>query len=307
MDDMSTAALQIVYDGPALQTHEMEVRDLAPALLALGDLFEEANTTLNGKKAKVSVHVKGSFKTGCFGIDLSVTQSIFQQAQDFFAGNPVTAALNIVAILGLTKGSIAGVFQLVKWVRCREITAVEVLDNGKVKIFCDADLFETEQEVLALFGNWKLRKAFQDVVHPPLEKPGIDYFAVREPNQPDFAVATRSDASAFIAPSQEEETIEETTREVSLQLVNVAFRDDHKWRFSDGQSTFHAAILDEAFLSRVESNEEHFSKGDILRVKLTEKKKLVGPNLKNEYRITEVLSHRSSGTQLRLPINRTKD
>lgn len=307
MDDMSTAALQIVYDGPALATHEMEVRDLAPALLALGELFEEANSTLNGRKTKISVHVKGSFKTGCFGIDLAVTQSILQQAQDFFAGSPVMAALNLITILGLAKGSATGVFQLVKWVRGREISAVEVMDNGKVKVFCDQDMFETEQEVIALFRNWKLRKAFQDVVYTPLEKPGIEYFAVREPNQADFAVATRSDSASFIAPAQEEEPIEESTRDVSLQLVNVAFRDDHKWRFYDGSSTFYASILDDEFLNRVENNEEHFSKGDILRVKLNEKKTLVGDNLRNEYRILKVMDHRRSGTQLRLPISGSFD
>lgn len=301
MQDMSSASFQIVYDGPALASHEMEVRDLAPALMALGDLFEEANATLNHGRAKVGVSVKGSFKTGCFAIDLACTQSLLQQAQDFFAGSPVTAALNLVGILGLAKTAGGGLISLIKWVRARPITRVEILDNGKVRIFCDSEHYDTEQEVLQLFRNWRLRKAFQDVVHAPLQKEGIEYFAVREEDG-DFAVVTRAESTYFIAPEQEEEAIEESEREASLQLVNVAFRDDNKWRFFDGASTFYATITDEDFLNRVNINDVRFAKGDLLRVRLREIKTLVGEQLRAEHIIEEVLDHRRAGIQLRLPM-----
>jgi hypothetical protein len=302
MEDMSKTSLQIVYDGPALQSHEMEVRDLAPALLALGDLFEEANATLNDGRSKVSVSVKGSFKTGCFAIDLGVTQSLIQQAQDLFAGNPVTAALNLVTILGLTGTTTKGVFQLIKWVRNRKITNVEIMSDGVVRVFCDLDHFETEEKVLALFRNWRLRKAFQDVVHKPLQRAGVDYFAVREP-QGDFAAVSEAEAENFIAPEQEEERLEENDRIASLQLVNVAFRDDNKWRFFDGSSTFYATISDETFLREVELGETRFGKGDLLKVMLREKKSMVGEQLKAEQEVIQVIEHRRAGIQLTLPIS----
>ncbi|RMV34302.1 hypothetical protein ALP12_01042 [Pseudomonas savastanoi pv. phaseolicola] len=301
MDDMSKTSLQIVYDGPALQSHEMEVRDLAPALLALGDLFEEANATLNDGRTKVSISVKGSFKTGCFAIDLGVTQSLIQQAQDLFAGNPVTAALNLVTILGLTGTTTKGVFQLIKWVRNRKITNVEIMSDGVVRIFCDEDHFETEERVLALFRNWKLRKAFQDVVHKPLQRAGIDYFAVREPHG-DFAAVSDVEADTFVAPEQEEERLEENDRIATLQLVNIAFRDENKWRFFDGSSTFYAMISDDRFLHEVEAGDTRFGKGDLLKVVLREKKSMVGEQLKAEHEVVEVIEHRRSGVQLKLPI-----
>lgn len=302
MDRMSKASLQIVYDGPSLESHEMEVRDLAPALLALGELFEEANATLNDGRTKVSVSVKGSFKTGCFAIDLGVTPSLLQQAQDLFAGAPVTAALNLVAILGLTGSATNGVFQLVKWVRNRKITRVEILSSGVVRVFCDTDHFDTEEKVLELFRNWKLRKAFQDVVHTPLQRSGVDYFAVRE-SSGDFAIATDADSAAFLAPEQEEEKLDESERVASLQLVNIAFRGENKWRFYDGASTFYASIADPEFIRLVEHGEKRFGKGDILKVRLREVKVLAGEQLKAEHQVLEVIEHRRSGTQLNLPIN----
>ncbi len=43
----------LVYDGPALQEHQMDVRALAPALLSVGNLVEQANEIFNGDRAKV--------------------------------------------------------------------------------------------------------------------------------------------------------------------------------------------------------------------------------------------------------------
>ena len=42
----SQASFHLIYDGPALANHEMNVRDLAPALLAVGELLEEVNRML---------------------------------------------------------------------------------------------------------------------------------------------------------------------------------------------------------------------------------------------------------------------
>src|SRR5690606_6815674 len=66
------ARFHLVYDGPALVQHQMDVRALAPALLAMSDLVERANELLNGDNAKVSVNVNASFKSGSFGIDLEL-------------------------------------------------------------------------------------------------------------------------------------------------------------------------------------------------------------------------------------------
>jgi hypothetical protein len=301
--DMSKASFQVVYDGPALASHEMEVRDLAPALLAMGDLFEEAGATLNPGGSKISVKVNGSFKTGCFAIDLTINQSLYQQAIELFTSDAAAAALNILAFVGFAGSAGGGVFGLIKWLRGRRITNVEILDNGKVKVFCDSDLYETEQQVLDLFRNWKVRKAFEDVVRKPLQREGVDYFAIKLEGSK-FASVSQSEAEYFVAPEQDEERLDSSERVASLQLVNVPFRDDNKWRFYDGAATFYAAMLDEAFLHRVEQGVERFGKGDILKVKLQEEKTLAGETLKAVYSVIEVLEHRQAAAQLNLPMSK---
>ncbi|ENW7463446.1 hypothetical protein ACFL9A_004807 [Salmonella enterica] len=110
---------RIVYDGPALETHEMNVRDLAPALLSLSDALEEAGKTVYGNKTVVSVKVNASFKAGSFGIDLIASStSWFKQAVDFFSGDSATAAANLIALIGFCPGPrekiCKGLIQLVK-------------------------------------------------------------------------------------------------------------------------------------------------------------------------------------------------
>jgi hypothetical protein len=82
---MSHANFQIVYDVPALDNHEMDVNDLAPALLAIGGLMEEVGNALQGDKFKITVSVKGSFKTGCFGVEMVAhAKNIILDAIDLF-------------------------------------------------------------------------------------------------------------------------------------------------------------------------------------------------------------------------------
>jgi hypothetical protein len=55
---MSKVAFQLRYDGPALSEHGMDVADLAPALLALGELIKRANFAVNGDASKVNLIVQ---------------------------------------------------------------------------------------------------------------------------------------------------------------------------------------------------------------------------------------------------------
>lgn len=79
----------LVYDGPALDEHRMDVRALAPALLAMGDLVERANMILNGEQVKVSVDVHASFKAGSFGIDMELAKAFGRKYSILQAGNPL--------------------------------------------------------------------------------------------------------------------------------------------------------------------------------------------------------------------------
>lgn len=101
---MQHQTFRIAYGGPALESNEMDVRELAPALHALGDLLDHANRVVNGETSKVAVNVKGPFRAGSFGIDLTPYQSISANTIDFFSTREVQAVGLLLGYLGLNVG-----------------------------------------------------------------------------------------------------------------------------------------------------------------------------------------------------------
>jgi hypothetical protein len=97
-----------------------------------------------------------------------------------------------------------------------------------------------------------------------------------------------------------EEELADTEREMNLQIISLSFKEDNKWRVTDGGEPFSATIEDTAFLNKIDNDEIAFSKGDYLRCKVREKQYRSSKRLKIERSIIEVLEHKFASQQLRL-------
>lgn len=71
MAAVAELAFDLEYDGSALQAHEMDVRDLAPALLAAADLFQAVNEATRPTDPAVSVNVR-ALSEGSFLVQLKL-------------------------------------------------------------------------------------------------------------------------------------------------------------------------------------------------------------------------------------------
>lgn len=100
-NDMSDSSLQIRYDGPELRAHQMDVALLAPALLAFGELCKDANSVLNGERAKVRVLLHADVRANCVTIDLSVVQTLWDAAVSLVKQQDVASAKDILEWIGL--------------------------------------------------------------------------------------------------------------------------------------------------------------------------------------------------------------
>lgn len=283
----------VVYDGPALAAHRMDVRDLAPALVAIADLFTAANAELNGDDADVRVDVTASFKAGSFGIDLIFSQAILGQLRDMFTGPGATALSNASGILGLlgmgTAGSV-GLIGLIRRLRGRRPHRIEQRGEIAAVQISETEVIEVDDRVMRLWRNRTVRTSLEKTLSP-LGRDGITEFGVVRADEVSLEIR-ESELDWFSAAVEAEaEVVSDSVARKVLLIESVVFKEDNKWRVHDGQYAFYAAMDDERFLEKINAG-ERFGKGDVLLVDLQQIQTVADGALKTEYRITKVHEHK---------------
>ena len=263
--------------------------------------MEESNLIINGGGTKINVNVHGSFKSGSFGIDLTVVQDIYQSIMEFFNSQGIPAS-NLLALIGLKEVG-QGLVGLIKWLKNRKIKKVDKISDDRVSIHITSDeKIEVDARVLDLYKSQRVRDALSKVISEPLSREGINEFRSVAEGTNQSVIVTKEEKEYFELPLIGDELLGENVTEAFLQVVSLSFKEDNKWRFSRGKSVFYAMIKDEEFLSKIDRNEVHFSKDDILRVRLQAKDYLSIKGIRTEYIILKVIEHRNAAIQLPLPI-----
>lgn len=306
MTVMAETTFGVKYEGPALADGRMAVRDLAPALLALGELFNETSATLYPDRPLPALDIHAT-KKGSFDVDLilSAADGAWEATEQLLGGDGVTALMNLKELL--LGGGTFSLFQFISWLRGRRIASEEPgIEPGTVKVTVDGDgatSLEVPKDVLDLHGKVTIRQKAHEVIRP-IGQPGVESFKATRESEVTVAVG-KEDLPAFAAiePPEEEEEIQDSERPTMLRIVAIAWNEGNKWRFSEGadDSSFFATIEDPGFLDRIEQRTEAFRKGDLLKCTLRTRQRKVGENLEVEYQILEVTDHiASAGEQLRI-------
>ena len=281
----------VFYDGPALDQHLMDVRDLAPALIAISDLFSEANKVLNKGSAEIRVEVKGSFKAGSFGIDLISAQHFLYQLKELFNSPEATAASNVSGIIALIGFSGSGLISLLRRLKGKSPSKIEFQSetSSATVYITNEEMMVVDGRVIELYKNKIIRTSIEKILSP-LEKEGITNFGVSYKDEKKISVG-KDELSSFKSTSTASHVINQTVAKKVLLIESVTFKDDNKWRVHDGQSPFSATMLDKEFIDKI-NNGERFGKGDVLVVELEQTQIVDNNTLKNEYSICRVYEHR---------------
>jgi hypothetical protein len=298
-----TADFEIAYDGEALRMGTMDVRELAPALLAIGDLCQEANTLLNGDLATVAVKVK-AIGRGSFDVNLILDQlPALTKVINLFPDDLKTAKELTWYLFG-SQGAVLGLIGLIKLLKGKPIQSTQILKDGSTVIdFTNANLTNSQitvaPSVRRLYEDPPARRAAERIVKP-LEREGIEVFRVKEGGTL-IEEVSRDEVGFFKTPETLLATADnsENERIVTLQIVTASFEDRYQWRFTDGNMTLTARIEDPLFFERIDRG-ERFGKGDILRVQLHQRQWRDEKGLHAEYRILTVLEVIPAPQQMKL-------
>ena len=272
-DVPSTSALTLSYEGPALAENTISVRDLAPALLATGDLFDRSSYLLFGENANSDVKVTAT-RSGSFEIDLVLQMG-------FVASNILTSPL-LVSALNLRQVAVIAI-ELTKQLRKPHDDSVDRLDReiaeatehvavriGDFEMTVDgsAETVETVAlETLQIVKNPHVLDAMRRMVEP-VRREGIDQMVIKD-RYSRLASVSKDEVNLFDSDSVERDVRNIT---VSSQLLTVVYphlgEGNRKWRLHDGNKLNWYLIRDEEFINEVRQRIRRFAVGDILECEI---------------------------------------
>lgn len=298
---LSHAEFTLTYDGPALQNHEMNVRDLAPAMLAVGEAFEALNNLFNGKSAQLAVNVR-AHQPGCFTVAFDIVQ-VARDATAVLTGPGVLAANNLLQLLigGTTVvgGVSYGLIRLIRKLEGRRPDRIEKLTPGMFRLFIDEETYDIPVDLLQAYQDLRVRRAVEGFVAKPLMKTGISRVQIE--SGPAEEYVDDHEAEFFRAPEPESDVVIDDKRRAAFTIRELSFDEDGLWRLFDGSNPVKVRIEDERFLSQIENDEIRFAKHDVLVCLVHFVQRRTGRGLENEHTVLEVIDHIPAPRQLRFP------
>jgi hypothetical protein len=306
---MSIEKFRLIFAGERMRGGAMDVYELAPALLGLADLVRDSNRLLNGDRAEVNVSVDADFIKSSFEVQLLLDQTVLHAAHetlDFLS--TVDARTLLDHLFGtvldhgdkLIEGTVLGLLAIYSALKGKKPKPenVTIKDNHGT-IVIDQRTIHSDARSVQLYMNDPIRSDVDRLVLP-LAKDGVDDLTVSREGRTLDRVRKEDLPPRVIALDEQNESVEhvlENTREALVKVATANF-EEGKWRFSDGSSKFSAKIADPLFQEKLDSREEGFYKGDLLRVVLESKQtEKTNGRIQIEHTIREVLEHRRTGEQ----------
>jgi hypothetical protein len=287
---MSEATVTIRYDGPLLEFHQMDIADIAPALLGISELCKIANRKFNGERAAVKVLIGTDAEHKCFQLDLHVVQTIWEHTKTILSSEDVKTAkdfLDWLGLIGSAVGAPLGLFQLLKKLGNKKIdsTTIETKtgrDVVQITVEGDHNHITVYPQALDLLRDEAAISNAKKVVLPLIQD---GYTKVEfESNKRVTETIVRDDAIsiASILPSQIETPHKDEPQVLTAWVTVYAPVFDSKapkWRFRFGGAHEYmdireteiaplamkrgGAFVDDAYKVELEITQEHKPAGGI--------------------------------------------
>ena len=303
---MSSTQFNVAFEGDPFENGEIDVNDLAPALLALGDVVQSANLALNGDRADARLKLRATRK-GSFDALLNLDVSWVADMLDAVSAHPdrMVAADKLADLLlkggKIVGGTAVGLFVALRVLKGKKPDKVEETAKG-TEITINQTTILVEPETVRLLEDRKTREAVEKFGNEALKIEGLKQVRIGRGDDVEMLLDAK-DAPSFNMPSPEEEEPETvvTKRDVWLKIVTSQFKDGYKWRFTDGgERPFTADMEDVDFLNSVLSGDRTLSANDTMHCTVREEQEMRSAGLQKSIFVEHVIYHRQGPTQLKL-------
>lgn len=303
----------VAYDGPALDDHTIDAKDLAPSMLAMAQAFERANAVLNGNKASMSLRIRAT-EPGSFEI-LVYLQQTYHDAINVLSGDLLMSAANIKelffgpvgAVGGATTGGVIGIL---KKLRRRKLEEVIVPTTEQVEKVAPAQLgvclridgneIWVSEEALRLLSDQGIQANVGDMVKPLL-KEGIEKMLFKERDK-ELESVTKKEAPYMTRATRTIEYTDEgaiVLNGLRLQPVSPDFRPEgSRWKLNDGDQTRTYKMSDGDFMDKFADGSVRIGAKDVIVCDVMKRQAFTrSGRLRNSYEVINVREVHAPGAQ----------
>lgn len=304
---MSKAATVVRYDGPVLADHQMDVADLAPALLGLSELCKIANAKANGNRTAVKVLINTDLEHQCFQFSLQVVQTTLDFTKSILGTVDLSTAEDILKWLGIGSGStlssVWGLLKFLKWLRGRKITSTKMItkDGSAVTQVTvtgnNNNIAIVHPQVMNLVRDKTILSNVKKVIEP-VTKDGYELLEFDTPAQETitFTKEEAIDIAKIMDSGDIEEPQEDKPQIIEAWIKVYAPVYDPKasrWRFYFGNEHHYMDISETEIAARaIERGGALINDAYHVRLEITQAHR--GGEITNSYRIKEVLEFKPS-------------
>ncbi|WP_394493555.1 hypothetical protein [Shewanella sp. ENK2] len=275
---------QISYDTEETEGHTIDAEKLGDAIVSMSKALKNANKVINGEGADLGLDVK-AHSEGSFVVEF-VT----------YLNNAGINPLSILGFMGVT-GTAVTVLGALKELKSRKITLIQPTTKGMstVKLSDDSEM-NIPSEIAELIASKSFRDNIDTIIKAPLEGTTNAKFIVKDDEGTETFEITEEDAESFTTISQNVvEEIKEDTERKEVYFTKVNFEGTSGWQIKLPDDSLVAVTMkDEAFIERVNKNNQEFSKTALFSVKLktiTKHRHGTSPTYKRE--LLEVIRKRA--------------
>lgn len=299
-------AVDLIYklEGPKVD-RGIDVFQLSPMLLSIGQLIQDSNKLINPTSPEIAVNIK-PFKEGSFIIEILLfAENNLQLLINSVNQDNVKEIKELLEWLGLTAMGTGGVIGIYKVLKGPPKT-IERLEKGDVKITSqEGNSLVVNHKTFSLFQNNKVQQSVYNIYGNLLGKEGINtvksYLKEEENNQ---VVVEKSDVPYFnpantvpVEQIDENQKTNITRSFLKPKRISVEGEPDN-WSFRKGPETIiTASIKDVDFLNRIKSREIRLSNEDLIEVDLVETQTVNGLEINTKYDITKVWDYKPAPSQ----------
>ncbi len=279
----------------------MDVRDLGPALTAMGGMFERANFLLNGGGVAIDVKVHGG-RPGSYEVPLMLYQTLTGLLGGEFATSAITLRHLVIGLLSMIK-RLKGEHKIIPpepgdiQLEIDRFATGEIQIEG-IRLSAPADEANVTSQLFRLFLDLHCREAAAAIV-APVGKEGYNRLIIRNGDRE--VEIGKEDVSSFGVMQEESVLSFSDSRERLIVISPYLGERSGKWRLVGEQGTHEYEIQDDEFEKAVREGIHKFAAGDTLTcdVRTSEIKTRRGTT-RTDFAIMKVWMHNSDDMQLPL-------